>query len=177
MNDITIIVAFGAGIVSFLAPCVLPLVPGFIAYLGGGAIEKKAPNMLTSRFAMLYASTFFVLGFTAVFAVLGTVLHGALVQAGLELQVLLARIGGGIVIFFGLYLMGLVKLSFLERSHKFICIRCGVCHRVDALRRSGAWRNTWACGTCTSKNFFPAYCLCAWARCSFFDYRCVCGGD
>ncbi|OHA80068.1 MAG: hypothetical protein A2747_00380 [Candidatus Yonathbacteria bacterium RIFCSPHIGHO2_01_FULL_44_41] len=118
MNDITIIVAFGAGIVSFLAPCVLPLVPGFIAYLGGGAIEKKAPNMLTSRFAMLYASTFFVLGFTAVFAVLGTVLHGALVQAGLELQVLLARIGGGIVIFFGLYLMGLVKLSFLERSHK-----------------------------------------------------------
>lgn len=119
MTDITIFVAFGAGIVSFLAPCVLPLVPGFLAYLGGIAIEKKTPNALTSRFAMLHASAFFVLGFTAVFAVLGIILRGALVQAGPGLQVFIARIGGAIVIFFGLYLMGLVRLSFLERPHIF----------------------------------------------------------
>lgn len=119
MNDITILVAFGAGIVSFLAPCVLPLVPGFIAYLGGVAIENKTPRALTSRFAMFHASVFFVLGFTAVFAVLGLVLHSALTQASPTLHVVIARIGGAIVIFFGLYLMGLVKLSVLERSHKF----------------------------------------------------------
>lgn len=118
MTDITILVAFGAGIISFLAPCVLPLVPGFIAYLGGVAIEKKAPNALTSRFAMLHASAFFVLGFTTVFAVLGLILHGALVQASPTLHAYIARVGGAIVIFFGLYLMGLVKLSFLERPHK-----------------------------------------------------------
>src|SRR3989344_3155711 len=118
MNDITIFVAFGAGLVSFLAPCVLPLVPGFLAYLGGIAIEKKTPSALVSRFAMFHASLFFVLGFTTVFAILGLILHGALVQAGPELQTILARAGGAIVIFFGLYLMGLVKLSFLERPHK-----------------------------------------------------------
>ncbi|HAS84710.1 MAG TPA: cytochrome C biogenesis protein [Candidatus Yonathbacteria bacterium] len=119
MSDVTIFVAFGAGIISFLAPCVLPLVPGFIAYLGGIALEKKTPNELASRFAMFHASLFFILGFTTVFAVLGLVLHSALVQAGHELQTILARVGGAIVIFFGLYLMGLVKLSFLERPYIF----------------------------------------------------------
>ncbi|TAN36531.1 cytochrome C biogenesis protein [Patescibacteria group bacterium] len=118
MNDITIFVAFGAGLVSFLAPCVLPLVPGFLAYLGGIAIEKKTPSALVSRFAMFHASLFFVIGFTTVFAILGLILHGALVQAGPDLQIFIARFGGAIVIFFGLYLMGLVKLSFLERPHK-----------------------------------------------------------
>ena len=117
MTDITIFVAFGAGVVSFLAPCVLPLVPGFLAYLGGIAIENKTPNALVSRFAMLHASIFFVLGFTTVFAVLGLILQSALVQAGPELQATFAKIGGAIVIFFGLYLMGLVRLSFLEIPH------------------------------------------------------------
>lgn len=117
MTDITIFLAFGAGIVSFLAPCVLPLVPGFIAYLGGIALDKNVPNTLKSRFAMFHASAFFVLGFTMVFAFLGLLLHGALAQAGPTLQVYLARFGGAIIIFFGFYLMGLVKLSFLEKHH------------------------------------------------------------
>lgn len=119
MNDVTILVAFGAGVVSFIAPCVLPLVPGFIAYLGGIAIENKTPSAIVSRFAMFHASAFFVLGFTTVFAVLGLILHGALVEATPATQAVFARIGGAIVIFFGLYLMGLVKLSFLERPHIF----------------------------------------------------------
>jgi cytochrome c-type biogenesis protein len=116
MTDISLLVAFGAGFVSFLAPCVLPIVPGFIAYLGGIVLEKKEPKTLTSRFAMLHASTFFVLGFTMVFAILGVILHGALAQANVELQRTLAHIGGVVIIFFGLYLMGIIKLSFLEKT-------------------------------------------------------------
>lgn len=116
MNDITFLVAFGAGVVSFLAPCVLPLVPGFIAYLGGIALEKKESKALVSRFAMFQASAFFVLGFTTVFSILGIVLHGALVHVGPEFQRNLAHVGGAIIIFFGLYLMGLIKLSFLEKT-------------------------------------------------------------
>lgn len=119
MADITIFVAFGAGLLSFLAPCVLPLVPGFLAYLGGVAISKNAKQSEASRFALFRASAFFVAGFATVFVILGLVLHSALVEAGPSLQITLARIGGGIVIFFGLYLMGLVKLSFLERPHIF----------------------------------------------------------
>lgn len=117
MSDITIFFAFGAGIISFLAPCVLPLVPAFLAYLGGVALDKNASGAW-ARFAAFQASVFFVLGFVAVFALLGLILHGVLAQASQSFQVSVARIGGAIVIFFGLYLMGLVKLSFLERPHK-----------------------------------------------------------
>lgn len=117
MNDITIFFAFGAGIISFLAPCVLPLVPAFLAYLGGVALDKNV-SAVRARFATFQASVFFVLGFVSVFALLGLVLHGVLAQASQSFQVYTARIGGAIVIFFGLYLMGLVKLSFLERPHK-----------------------------------------------------------
>lgn len=124
MSDPTLWIAFTAGFVSFLAPCILPLVPGFLAYLGGIALDKNV-SAIRMRFATFHASIFFVLGFTLVFALLGLVLHGALVQASAlpgpaaaMFQVSLARIGGAIVIFFGLYLMGLVKLSFLERPHK-----------------------------------------------------------
>ncbi len=114
MADITIFVAFGAGLVSFLAPCVLPLVPGFLAYLGGVALDKKADTQ-TARLATFQASIFFVLGFTFVFAILGLVLHSALVQASAVISLSLSRIGGAIVIFFGVYLMGLVKIPFLDR--------------------------------------------------------------
>ncbi len=114
MADITIFVAFGAGLVSFLAPCVLPLVPGFLAYLGGVSIDNNASPMRT-RFATFQASVFFVLGFISVFAILGLILHGLLSGADVALQTTIARIGGAIVIFFGLYLMGLLKFSFLER--------------------------------------------------------------
>ena len=115
MNDLTILVAFGAGLVSFLAPCVLPLVPGFLAYLGGVALDKNI-STARARLATFYASVFFVAGFTTVFALLGLVLHSALVSVGQSFQVVMARIGGAVVIFFGLYLMGLVKLPFLERA-------------------------------------------------------------
>lgn len=115
MHDFTIIVAFGAGVVSFVAPCVLPLVPGFLAYLGGVALDKDA-SVARTRFATFSASVFFVLGFTMVFAILGLVLHGALIEAGPHIQQVMARVGGAIVIFFGLYLMGLIKLSFLEKT-------------------------------------------------------------
>lgn len=117
MNDITIFLAFGAGVVSFLAPCVLPIVPGFLAYLGGVALDKKM-STARARIATFQASVFFVLGFTAVFAFLGLLLHGALIQTPASLQVYLARFGGAVIIFFGLYLMGLIKLAFLERHHK-----------------------------------------------------------
>lgn len=115
MSDISLWIAFTAGIISFLAPCVLPLVPAYLAYLGGSVLNK---NTSSRRLATFFASIFFVLGFTSVFAMAGIALHGVLIQASAILQTSLARIGGAIIIFFGLYLMGLVKLSFLEQPHK-----------------------------------------------------------
>ena len=106
--------AFVAGIVSFLAPCVLPIIPGFLAYLAG----STSPDSTTKRRDIFINSIFFVLGFSLVFALLGILLQTALQHVGAEVQLWLSRAAGVVIIFFGLYLVGLVKVAFLERDYK-----------------------------------------------------------
>ncbi len=117
MVDVTVFVALLAGIVSFLSPCVLPIVPGFLAYLSGTTLEERGAP---SRLSIFLNSVFFVLGFSVVFALLGILLNTLLESIAYDVQTWLARIGGAIVIFFGLYLVGLIKISFLERDHKVL---------------------------------------------------------
>ena len=115
MTDIPLIVAFVAGLVSFLSPCVLPIIPGFLAYLAGTSLEKSDSN----RSDIFLNSVFFVLGFSAVFAALGVLLNTVLQSIAADVQTWLARAGGVLIILFGLYLVGLVKIPFLERDRKF----------------------------------------------------------
>lgn len=113
-SDITIWVAVLAGLISFLSPCVFPLMPGFIAYLAGTSIDE-AKN---KRLEVFLNALFFVLGFSIVFALLGVLLNTLLEAFAYDAQLWLARIGGVIIIFFGLYLTGLIKIKFLETEHK-----------------------------------------------------------
>lgn len=115
MFDIGISVALLAGLVSFLSPCVLPIVPGFLAYLAGTSTEGDGSR---KRFAIFFNSLFFVLGFAVVFAALGVLLNTVLEVVAYEVQVWLARIGGAVVIFFGLYLVGVISHKWLQRDHK-----------------------------------------------------------
>lgn len=115
MAEVTILLAFIAGIVSFLSPCVLPIIPGFLAYLAGASLTEAKEQ----RWRIFLSSAFFVLGFSAVFATLGVLLNTLLERVAYDAQAWLARIGGAIIILFGLYLTGLVKLPFLEREYKF----------------------------------------------------------
>jgi len=115
MIDVSISVAFIAGIVSFLAPCVLPIIPGFLAYLAGSSLTQAA----TRRKEVFLNALFFVLGFSLVFAALGVLLNTVLEAVAYDVQLWLSRIGGALVIIFGLYLTGLIKISFLERPHTF----------------------------------------------------------
>jgi len=115
MIDVSITIAFLAGIVSFLSPCVLPIIPGFLAYLSGSSLEDAEKS---SRIKIFINSIFFVLGFSVIFALLGVLLNTVLESVAYDAQIWLARIGGAIVIFFGLYLAGIIKLKFLERDHK-----------------------------------------------------------
>lgn len=115
MIDLSVGVAFIAGVVSFLSPCVLPIIPGFLAYLSGSSLEDTGAQ---DRLQIFLNSVFFVLGFSVIFAVLGVLLNTVLEAVAYDAQTWLARIGGAIVIFFGLYLVGIVKLKFLERDHK-----------------------------------------------------------
>ncbi|PIQ91426.1 MAG: cytochrome C biogenesis protein [Parcubacteria group bacterium CG11_big_fil_rev_8_21_14_0_20_39_22] len=122
MTDITFIVAGIAGIISFLSPCVLPIIPGFLAYLSGTSLEKREGDEEgggSRRGAMFANSLFFVLGFSVVFAALGVLLNTLLEAIAYDVQIWLARIGGAVIIFFGIYLSGLIRIPFLEREHKF----------------------------------------------------------
>jgi cytochrome c-type biogenesis protein len=114
MNEVALVTAFTAGFVSFLAPCVLPIIPGFLAYLAGSRGGVKA-----SRLEIFLNSLFFVAGFSFIFALLGVLLNTVLETVAYDVQVWLARIGGVLIIFFGLYLTGLIKIGILEREHKF----------------------------------------------------------
>jgi cytochrome c-type biogenesis protein len=115
VNILFIGTAFFAGIVSFLAPCVLPIIPGFLAYLAGSS-DAASP---TKRRDIFLNALFFVFGFSFVFALLGILLQTVLLEFNTQVQMWLSRAGGVIIIFFGLYLIGLLKVPFLERDHKF----------------------------------------------------------
>jgi cytochrome c-type biogenesis protein len=115
MTNIPIVIAFIAGLVSFLSPCILPIIPGFLAYLAG---ETGKAGEKPSRLSIFLNSLFFVLGFSIVFALLGVLLNGALAHVAYAVQSWLAWIGGTIVIFFGLYLMGFFRIPFFESDHK-----------------------------------------------------------
>lgn len=112
MEELSIIVAFIAGIVSFLSPCILPIIPGFLAYLAGSSLNDTQ----SKRLEIFLTSVFFVLGFAAVFSLLGVILNTLLSQVAYSAQAWLARIGGVIIIIFGLYLTGLLKIPLLERE-------------------------------------------------------------
>ncbi len=114
MTDISIPFAFLAGLVSFLSPCVLPIVPGFLAYLAGTS-TSDAPQ---HRFAIFMNSFFFVLGFSSIFALLGVLLNTILAHVAYSVTSWLAWIGGTIIIFFGLYLTKLIDIPFLNVEYK-----------------------------------------------------------
>lgn len=113
--ELSLSISFIAGLVSFLSPCVLPIIPGFLAYLAGTTVHDSA----TKRRDVFLASLFFVLGFSTVFALLGVVLNTVLGSVATDAQTWLARIGGLIIIIFGIYLTGLIHLPFLEKEYKF----------------------------------------------------------
>lgn len=114
MVEPTIVVAFAAGIISFVSPCVLPLIPGFLAYLSGTSTGQQG-----ARVKVFLNSVAFVLGFSVIFALLGVLLNTILEGVSYNVQTWLSRIGGIIIILFALYILGLIKISFLEREHKF----------------------------------------------------------
>ncbi len=114
-----ILTAFVAGVVSFLSPCVLPLVPAYVSYVAGQSVgsERQADGAAVRRSA-LGLSAFFVLGFSTVFVSLGasaTAISRVLMEYRYEANI----VGGAIVILFGLLLIGLVNVSFLQQDLRF----------------------------------------------------------
>ena len=106
-------VAFAAGLLSFLSPCVLPLVPSYIGFLTGMSL----PEMGGRRRVALGHALLFVLGFSLVFVLLGASAT-ALGRALNYYQLWLQRIGGVLIILFGLVCLGVIKVGFLGRERR-----------------------------------------------------------
>ncbi len=110
-SDVTVWLSFGAGLASFISPCVLPLVPAYIGYLGGRMVAGAGSGGDRGRFGTLLHGIFFVLGFTFVFVTFGLIVSAgsiALRGAIADLQQWIAWVGGVVIIIFGLHVMGLL---------------------------------------------------------------------
>ena len=106
-------VAFAAGLLSFLSPCVLPLVPSYIGFLTGMSL----PEMSGRRRVAVAHALLFVLGFSLVFVLLGASAT-ALGRALNYYQVWLQRVGGVLIIGFGLVCLGVIKVGFLSQERR-----------------------------------------------------------
>ena len=119
--DVTYAGAFGAGLLSFLSPCVLPLVPPYLCFLGGVTLDEvtnaEAPKPAIMRRVFL-AALLFVVGFSTVFVSLGAT-ASAIGQLVADYMDVLAKIAGVVIAILGLHFMGLLKIPFLYREARF----------------------------------------------------------
>ncbi len=114
-ENLSVALAFGAGVLSFASPCVLPLIPGYIGYMSGMA--NPAGGRPSTRGSVGHALAF-VAGFGLVFTLFGVGV-GLLGQLIGEWQPLLRRIGGALIILMALHIMGLLRIPFLYREASF----------------------------------------------------------
>ncbi len=108
-----IALAFGAGLLSFVSPCVLPLIPSYLTFVTGVGLDDLAK----SRRAAFVHALMFVLGFTLIFIALGasaTVLGRLL----LAYRVWITRVGGALIVLFGLYLLGIARIGAFDRERR-----------------------------------------------------------
>ena len=106
---IELIVAFGAGLISFLSPCVLPLIPGYISYISGNSLNELIENKKVNIFPIIL----FTVGFSIVFIVFGaasTFLGQVLLQNSYELRIA----AGLIIIILSLHIIGVINIKFLN---------------------------------------------------------------
>jgi cytochrome c-type biogenesis protein len=122
MPDVALVsqaTAFGAGIVSFLSPCVLPLVPAYVSYVAGTHVPAEPRPPRDARIAAVVLSLFFVLGFSMVFIALGagaTALGGLLLQYRYEANI----VAGLVVTVFGLIMLGAMnRVMWVHRDVRF----------------------------------------------------------
>ncbi len=114
IKDVSLVAAFVAGALSITSPCVLPLIPIYLAHLAGVSIGEGG---VATRARVMVNAVAFVLGFGAVFVVLGAS-FGAVGALLADQRVWLIQIGGVLLVVMGLHLSGLVRIPFLEGAHR-----------------------------------------------------------
>ncbi|MEG9861894.1 MAG: cytochrome c biogenesis protein CcdA [Parvularculales bacterium] len=119
------IIATGGGLISFLSPCVLPLAPAYLCFVAGISLEDmdlmekgERAEEAKLRLDVVVSAVFFVLGFSTIFIALGAT-AAAMNPLILEHKIWLEKVAGGVIILFGLHMMGLLRIGFLNRDIRF----------------------------------------------------------
>ncbi len=118
--DISLLIAFTAGFLSFVSPCVLPLVPSYVTYITGLTLEELTSETERKRVrgVIVVNSLLFIAGFSIVFVAFGA--SASLVgQMLITYQDFVRKLGGVLIVVFGLYVMGVLKLTFLMTEKRF----------------------------------------------------------
>ncbi|SFD78465.1 cytochrome c-type biogenesis protein [Lentibacillus persicus] len=116
-EEINVFIAFGAGLLSFISPCVLPLYPAFLSYITGMSVnELKEENKMLTRKSLLH-TIFFLFGFSMVFIMLGfgTSFISEFLQANKDI---IRQVGAILIVFFGLVIVGVFNFKFLMKDRK-----------------------------------------------------------
>ncbi|WP_102401559.1 cytochrome c biogenesis CcdA family protein [Haloimpatiens massiliensis] len=120
MNDVNILLAFSAGVLSFLSPCILPLIPAYITYLTGMSIEDI--NGGKDKITVMKKSLGFILGFSIIFILMGVSIS-SIGKALSNNKDMFRKIGGVLIIIFGLHTMGILKIKTLYRERRTLNLR------------------------------------------------------
>lgn len=117
VSDINLFLAFGAGVLSFISPCCLPLYPAFLSYITGVSVEKLKEGERAGRKMAMFHTLFFILGFSVIFIALGfaTSFVGTWFH---NYQDFIRQIGAIFIVFFGLIVLGILKPTFLMKDRK-----------------------------------------------------------
>lgn len=124
MAEITLAIAALAGLGSFVAPCILPMIPAFLAYISGTTITElsgkgNVKTLSINRTNVILNSLFFVLGFSVVFSTLGVIINSTIGNSATDLVESLNQVGGIIIIGFGSFLILGTRLRSLNIEKKF----------------------------------------------------------
>lgn len=117
LNDVSYLLAFSAGLLSFLSPCVLPLVPAYITYITGSAVSEL--NTGKARLFALYKSLGFVLGFSIIFIAMGASIT-SLGKFLIKNHEMFRKVGGTLIVLFGIHITGIFKIKTLYYEKRII---------------------------------------------------------
>lgn len=143
MEEVSIWLAFGAGFLSFVSPCVLPLYPVFLSYITGMSVEEiKSENAMLRKRSMLH-TLFFLLGFSAIFIMIG--FSGYFIgEFFIRYQDLIRQVGAIFIIFFGFVMLGIFNFEFLMKER-----------RVTLKNRPAGYAGTFLIGMAFSMSWTP----------------------
>lgn len=138
MGEITYAIAIIAGLGSFVAPCILPMIPAFLAYISGTTITEMkqqtgSKSIVIKKSNIILNTVFFVLGFSVVFSTLGVLINSTLVGAANQFVSNFNQIGGVIIIIFGTFLLLTLKFNSLNIEKRFFPKRTKVSYPLSFL--------------------------------------------